>query len=412
MQNWKRTFYLIWSGELISTLTSSIVGYAVVFWLSVETKSAEVLTYAMLASLLPQVLLGMFTGVFVDRWHRKWTMIGADSFIALCTGILSILFYTGIAEIWQVYILLAMRSIGSAFHTPAMQASIPLLAPESQLMHISGVNQIIYSICNIAGPAIAAVLITIMDMSYVLLLDIGGAVIACSALLFVTIPNPKKNVDVMKQPHIFKEIKEGLSAIFEKRGLGWIFTFDIISTFFVLPIAALFPLMTLNYFEGKTFDMSLVEIVWGIGSLAGGGLLGIRKMKLANKVLIINIADIVLGLMFMLSGLLPPSGFIGFLIFMSLGGVAGTIFMGAFTVILQTQISSEKLGRVFAMYGSITLLPSIPGLLATSFIAENIGLPHSFIIAGFAIICSAVILLFIPSVRKLGRSTIGLQSPE
>ncbi len=53
MSDWKKVFVIIWTGQLFSTLSSAIVGYAVVFWLSVETKSAEVLAFAAIAALLP-----------------------------------------------------------------------------------------------------------------------------------------------------------------------------------------------------------------------------------------------------------------------------------------------------------------------------------------------------------------------
>ncbi len=167
MDNWKRVFIIIWTGQLFSTLSSMVVGYAVVFWLSVETGSAEVLAFATMASLLPQLLLGFFTGVLIDRWNRKLIMIFADVFIAVCSIILGTLFYFGKVEIGFIYLLLALRSAGAAFHVPAMQASIPLLAPESQLMRIAGINQIIQSISVIAGPAIAAIFITLLDMTYV-----------------------------------------------------------------------------------------------------------------------------------------------------------------------------------------------------------------------------------------------------
>jgi len=156
MQNWKRVFGIIWTGQLFSTLSSSVVGYAVVFWLSIETQSAQVLAFSTIAVLLPQMLIGPFTGVFVDRWNRRRTMIIADSFIAVCTLIMAMLFIKGNVKISFVYLLLVMRSVGSAFHVPAMQASIPLLAPESELMRISGINQIIQSVSVIAGPALKA----------------------------------------------------------------------------------------------------------------------------------------------------------------------------------------------------------------------------------------------------------------
>lgn len=133
MENWKKTFAVIWSGQLASILSSSVVAFAIIFWVSLETGSAQVLALAAIAGMLPQSLLGPLVGVYVDRWDRKWTMILADSFIALCTLLLAVLFWLGVARMWHIYVLLACRSIGSAFHTPAMQASVPLLAPKQQL---------------------------------------------------------------------------------------------------------------------------------------------------------------------------------------------------------------------------------------------------------------------------------------
>ena len=74
-ENWKRTFAIIWSGQLFSTLSSSVVGFAVIFWLSIQTGSAEILALSTIATLLPQLLLGLFTGVYVDRWDRRKTYV-------------------------------------------------------------------------------------------------------------------------------------------------------------------------------------------------------------------------------------------------------------------------------------------------------------------------------------------------
>ena len=143
MSSWKKVFAIIWTGQLFSTLSSSIIGYAVVFWLSMETKSAEVLAFATMAALLPQLVVGPFSGVFIDRWDRRRTMIASDIFIAVCSFIMALMFLKGDVKIPFVYTLLVLRSLGSAFHVPAMQASVPLLAPESELMRISGINQVI-----------------------------------------------------------------------------------------------------------------------------------------------------------------------------------------------------------------------------------------------------------------------------
>ena len=402
---WKRTFGIIWTGQLFSMLSSSIVGYAVVFWLSMKTGSAEVLAYTMLATILPFIILGLFTGVFIDRWDRRRTMILADSFVALCSAILGILFYLDTIEMWQVYLLLALRSVGSAFHTPAMQASVPLLAPQDELMRIAGINQMIQSISNIAGPALGAMFIVILDMSYVMMMDVVGAAIACTSLLFISIPNPAKQE--REKTNIWFEIKEGIVHLFDNRGLSVLLIGVIVVTFFMVPVSALFPLMTLDHFNGTAFQMGLVEVAWGLGMLLGGAIISIRFMKTVNKVLVVNLMTIVIGALFWISGLLPSSGYAIFVLLTTIGGMTGSVYWSSFTVILQTKIDPAALGRVFAIYDSVSLLPTIPGLLATGFIAQEIGLQNAFIIAGIATLSVGVVIFFIPSVTKLGKSTMG-----
>lgn len=319
MENWKKKFVIIWSGQLFSILSSAIVGYSVMFWLSIETKSAEVLAFAVLATLLPQAVLGPVAGVYVDRWKRKWTMIAADSFVAFCSLALGLLFYFDMAELWLIYTLMSLRSVGNAFHSPAMQAAIPMLAPKSELMRIAGVNQALHSVSSIAGPALGAVFITVLDMTAVMLVDVLGAVIACTALLFVAIPDPVR-AKVEKGRSVIREMREGLFEVGKHKGLAWLMAISISVTFFLMPVSILFPLMTVNHFGGNTYQMSLVEVVWGAGMLAGGIMIGLWKIKL-RKVILINASYLVLGVYFLISGLLPSDRFAWFAALTIIGGL-------------------------------------------------------------------------------------------
>ena len=127
--SWKKKFSIIWIGQFISLISSSAVNFAIIIWLSLETGSAEVLAFAAIAGLLPQAIIGPIAGVYIDRWNRKKTMIFADAFVALCTLAMSVSFYIGYESLILIYVMLALRSVGAAFHMPAMQAAIPMLAP-------------------------------------------------------------------------------------------------------------------------------------------------------------------------------------------------------------------------------------------------------------------------------------------
>lgn len=399
MKSWKHTFAVIWSGQLASILSSSVVGYAVIFWMSIETGSAEVLAVAAIAGMLPQSLLGLVVGVYIDRWDRKRTMILADTFIALCTLLLAVLFYLGAAELWHVYALLACRSAGSAFHMPAMQASVPLLAPEKELTRIAGVNQMIASLSNIAGPALGALLLGLTSIGNILLLDVAGAAVACTTLAFVRIPRPAPSG---LRPDLWREFREGIAAIGAVPGLAWLFALSILVLFFIMPVGVMFPLMTLQHFGGGTFEMSLIEIVWGGGSLVGGAVMSLRRYGV-NRVALICLMNVVVGLSFALSGLLSPAAFGWFAVLTAAEGVAGGVFNASFLSVVQTRIDPAVLGRVLSLYFSLGLLPSALGLLGTGFLAEEVGLTATFVLAGSAIVLLGLAGFFIPSVMKLDR---------
>ncbi len=438
-KNWKKTFAFIWTGQLFSTLSSSVVSFAVIFWLSIQTGSAQVLAFATISSLLPQLLLGLFTGVLIDRWDRKRTMIIADLYIALITTIMAVLFYTGSAEISLIYALLALRSIGSAFHMPAMEASVPLLAPKSELMRVAGINNMIFSVSTIGAPAIAAIFISTLDMTWVLMFDVIGALIASTSLLFVKIPNPwdskhdalgeightsnpltkedtstisaagnktseTKNITQTEFNRFLSELNQGLHEIIKRPGLMWMFIFTIFASLAMVPISTLFPLMTLDHFAGDTYKMSIVEIAWGVGMLIGGGIMSLPKFKF-NNVFLINAMYVILGLTFAFSGLTPPSGFYAFVGFTLIGGVSGAIFWGSFTVLLQKNLDSAVLGRVFSIHNSLIMIPAMFSLIATGFIADNIGITNAFIISGAMLILIGLISPFLPAIKRFARDS-------
>ena len=399
--NWKRTFAIIWSGQFFSILTSSLVNFAIIIWLSLQTGSAEMLAWAAIAAMLPQSIIGPFTGALIDRGNRKLVMMLADTFIALCTLLLAILFWLDVAELWHIFALLALRSVGSAFHMPAMQASVPLLAPTDQLTRIAGINQIIASVSQIAGPALGAMLITIWDIEYVLIFDVAGALLAVTSLFFVHIPNPEKQNELERD--ILKEMKEGAMVVLRNRGLSFVFLYSTLVVFFIVPISVLFPLMTLDYFNGTEFQAGIIEAIWSVGALVGGAIMGVKVYKV-NRVGLINWMHLLLGVAFLLSGLLSPTGFVWFAVLTGLSGITGAVYNSAFTGLIQTKIESTALGRVFSMYYTIALIPAMLGLIGIGFIADTIGLNNSFIISGIIIMIIGIVAFNTKSAMKLDKT--------
>lgn len=399
-KHWFKTYIYIWVGQFVSLISSSAVNFAIIIWLSLEFKSAEILAFAAISGLLPQALVGPFAGVYIDRWDRKKVMILADAFIAICTLLMTFALSGGHVHLSLMYLLMAFRSIGSAFHQPAMQAIAPLIVPEEQLLRVSGINQILQSVSSIAGPALGALAIAALPINQVLYLDVIGAVFAICSLLFISIPYFKSDNKASLQ-QVLTDLKLGFLAIHKNKGLNRMFMYSILATIGIMPVAIMFPLLTIDHFGGDKFEMSVIEIIWGVGMLIGGSVLSAFKISI-RKVIMVNCMHIILGLTFVFSGLLSPSLFIVFVVLTGLGGAAMSIFSAAFMTIIQEEIAPEMLGRVFSLYFSFAIIPSLIGLLFAGNIADNIGVANAFIIAGVLLIIIGISSFLTPSLMRIG----------
>lgn len=96
---WRKPFFTIYTGQAFSLLSSSAVQFSIIWWITTETGSAMTLTIASVIGLLPQTIIGLFAGVWIDRFNRKKIMIIADSAVAISRMLLGVLFFVGIKSI-------------------------------------------------------------------------------------------------------------------------------------------------------------------------------------------------------------------------------------------------------------------------------------------------------------------------
>ncbi len=215
--NWKRNFFTIWAGQALSLITSSILQMVIIWYLIEQTGSAMVLSMATLVGFLPQALGGPLIGVMVDRWSRKKVMIMADIIVAAAAALAVVALYMEL-PVWVIMIVLFIRSMGTAFHSTALNASTPLIVPEEQLAKCAGYSQSVQSASYIISPAAAALLYSTWDLNAVIAIDILGAMFACIAVAMITIPKPEAKESVT-QSGFAEELKAGYDALKHHKGL-------------------------------------------------------------------------------------------------------------------------------------------------------------------------------------------------
>ena len=397
--NWKFTFFTIWAGQAVSLITSAVLQMAFIFYLTEKTGSAMVLSVASLVGFLPYAVFGPVIGVLVDRYDRKKIMIGADLIIAAAGALLSIIALYMELPVWMVMVVLFIRSIGKAFHSPALSAVTPLLVPEEQLTKCAGYSQSLQSVSYILSPAVAAFLYSVWKLNAIITMDVLGAVIACITVALVRIPKLNMEQQSLKLNFI-KEMKEGLSVLKENKGLFALLLIGTLYMFVYMPINALYPLISMEYFAGTPVHVSITEIAYASGMLAGGMILGLFG-GFKRRITLITASIFMMGVSLTVSGLLPPDGFVIFVVCCAFMGLSVPFYSGVQTALFQEKIKPEYLGRVFALTGSIMSLAMPVGLILSGFFADRIGVNHWFLMSGILVISIAVFCPLVAEVRKL-----------
>ncbi len=397
--NWKLKFFTIWAGQAVSLITSAILQMAIIFYLTEKTGSAMVLSMASLVGFLPYAVFGPAIGVLVDRYDRKKIMIGADLIIAAAGAMLAIIALNMELPVWMVMVVLFIRSIGTAFHSPALNAVTPLLVPEDQLTKCAGYSQSLQSISYILSPAVAALLYSVWELNAIIAIDVLGAVIASLTVAFVSIPKLKVDRHGL-QSDFMEEMKEGIVVLRQNKGLFDLLLLGTLYTFVYMPINALYPLISMEYFNGTPMHISITEIAFASGMLAGGLLLG-RLGSYEKRVLLITGSFFMMGASLAIAGLLPPSGFVIFVVCCAIMGLSVPFYSGVQTALFQEKIKPEYLGRVFSLTGSIMSLAMPLGLILSGFFSDRIGINHWFLISGILIIGIAIVCPMMTEIRKL-----------
>jgi MFS transporter, DHA3 family, macrolide efflux protein len=401
---WKTRFFTIWGGQALSILGSQLVQFALIWYLTVSTGSAAVLAAATLAGMLPKVVLGPFVGALVDRWNRRYTMLLADSLVALAALVLAVLFALEIVEIWHIYAILSIRSLAGCFHSNAMTASTSLMVPVENLTRIQGLNQILDGGLNIVAAPLGALLLSVLPLQGILSIDVLTALLAILPLLFVQVPQPGRDEQGLgahrSRSTVWQDFGAGFRYMLGWPGLLIVALMTVGINFTIIPAFALLPLMVKEYFGGSAIHLSWVESAMGIGIVLGGALLGLWG-GFQRKIVTSMVGLVGMGAGTLVIALAPATA-----IFLAVGGallvgLSTSLTMGPFLAGIQSSVEPEMQARIFSLMSSLGAGMAPAGLMIAGPVAGRVGLHAWFFLAGLLCIFMGVLGLFIPAVMNI-----------
>lgn len=397
--HWRKNINLFLTGQFLSGITSMIVQYAIIWYLTKETGSAIILSFATLLGMIPMVLLSPFAGPLVDRWDKKRLLILTDIIVALFAMVLVVVgTISDTFPLWLVFVSLFIRAIAQTFQMPTIQSILPTMVPEEELTRINGQLGMVQSANFIIAPAIGAFLFTVIPINWLILLDVLGAVFGVGLLIFVTIP---KVISQGETIHLLTDTKFGVKKLYENKGLWHIMLNGAVFTLLFMPAASLYPLMTMGYFGQNVGQAGLVEVVYSVGMLAGGAVIGFFG-KWKDRMKPIFMAYVVVGTTIGASGLLPGTtqGFFYFLLLNAGAGFATPYFNTLLMAIIQQSYEPNVLGRVLGVFNSLMTLPGPIGLIFAGPLTDKIGVEKMFLIAGIGTLLCGIVLFLTPVARN------------
>ncbi|MGI6004974.1 MAG: MFS transporter [Christensenellales bacterium] len=340
---WKKQIGLFLLSQNVSLFGSSVVGFAIIWHITLTTSSGTWLMLATICSLLPQVLVSLLGGVWADRYNRKHLIMLSDGFIALATLALTAAFLLGFDRLELLLAVSAVRSVGAGIQTPAVGAIYPQLVPQEHLTKAQGINQTLNSVLMLLAPAVGGLILGWVGIVAALFVDVVTAAIA----VFVMSRIQVEKITVQKETDsVWVDLKDGLKYTFRHPQLRRILICFLFSFFLITPAAVLSPLMVERTFGSEVWRLTANEMVWTVGSFFGGLFVSL-KGQFKDKVRTVAFCLVVFGVMFALLG--AAWNFVSFLVFMGIAGFFLPPLATAQTVHIQEITEPEVLGRVFSI---------------------------------------------------------------
>ncbi len=388
--NWKKNITLFLASQTISLFGSSLVQYAIMWHITLKTQSGIMMTISILCGFLPMFFVSPFAGVWADRYNRKALIILADSFIAIATLIVALLFIMGFNKTWLLFVVSSVRAIGSGIHSPAISAVLPQLVPGDKLAKVNGINSSINSIVTLFSPMISGALLTIANIEIIFFIDVFTAAIAVFILLiFLYVPTHAKALSNQGTGY-FKDLNEGFKYILNHKYVMKFFTYSTVFLILVGPVAFLTPLQVTRSFGDDVWRLTAIEIIFSVGMIIGGILISIWS-GFKNKVYTMVLSTFIMGLCTVALGIVPI--FWLYLLFMCVIGIAMPLFNTPSTVLLQQKVEESFLGRVFGVMAMISSVMMPLGMLVYGPLADIIRIEWLLIVTGAIIFIESIFML-------------------
>lgn len=344
-----------------------MTGFALVIWLYNDSGSALTTALLTVCSYAPYVIVSIFAGAISDKWNKKAIMLVCDSFAALTTVCILVLFKTNSLEVWHLYILNALNGLMNSVQSPASDVAATLLTPEKHYQKTSAMRYFSNSLVSILTPVLAAAIVSFAGLDAVIAFDLATFAVAFTVLLFfIKIPEVPQNES--SKETLLQSAKGGISYLGRNKGILCMILFLSAINFIASIYNAALPALILS--KSNEAALGAVSSSVGIATLVGSVIATVfPKPKSRSKTICACLLVSMSTENFLLA-------FGNNTIAWCIGAVLGWLFIplmsANYDVIFRSTVPKEMLGRVYSVRNTLQFFSIPVGYFLGGFLVDKV----------------------------------------
>ncbi len=347
-----RNLKLLLSGQLVSQMGDKFHMIALAFWVLESTGSSAKMGAVLAASLIPSLILGLFSGAIIDRYPRKFIIVGTD----IIRGVTLLMFAWAMASgqtgFYFILVLQIILSINSAFFDPAVPAMIPQMVEKDHLGRANAMHQSVNSFAMIGGAALGGIAVSALGYVWIFALNGLSFLISAGFEFLIKMPHIRQ---AKAAGSLASDIRAGYNLLFHSRTLIVVLFMVMAIHFFVGAIEVFMPVIANTISGDGPRTLGIFQAALGGGILTMSLLLsrisktGKEQTTLFSSVAAMGVIQVVTWSVSR-SGTMAVSAFAVCFFFWGCAMIRAAV---SFRTLLQTYAQNEYGGRIFAAASTI-----------------------------------------------------------
>jgi MFS family permease len=264
-----RHYFPLWLGQLISNLGDTLHYIALVVWVYQRTGSSLVVAGTVFFEVVPVVVLAPIAGVLIDRLPRKLVLVVSDLVRAVL--VLALLLTT---QLWQIYVIVALLTAAATFFNPAVNATLPTLLDEDDLLAANSVSWSTGRFVQIVGAALAAGIIATIGAEAAFVFNAGTFAVSALLLLLLPVP-PGHPVATRGWAGFLADARAGVRFARRDRFVSRLILVQALASLSVGATSALLVVLAQQHYQLPPGGFGSFIAAIGVGALLGPVLLGL-----------------------------------------------------------------------------------------------------------------------------------------